>query len=111
MNIGKLRHRVTIEQLIVEQDSDGAQIESWVNPFGMDLWAEIQPLSGRELIASQSLQSEVKARIIIRYRDGVVPTMRVLHRGNIYNIAAVIPDIKTGKEYLTLQVTYGVNEG
>jgi len=111
MNIGKLRHRVTIESLVIEQDSDGAQIESWVNTYGTQVWADIQPLSGKELLASQSMQSEVKARIIIRYRDGVLPTMRILHRGNIYNIAGVIPDMKSGKEYLTLLCSYGVNEG
>lgn len=111
MNIGNLRHRVTIQQKTVELDSDGAQIESWVNVFGTDLWADIQHLSGKELISADMVQSEVKARVVIRYRDGVLPTMRVLHKDRIFDIKAVIPDNHTGNRHLTLQCAYGVNEG
>jgi SPP1 family predicted phage head-tail adaptor len=111
MNIGKLRHRVEIQALIVEIDSDGAQVETWVNQYSDKVWADIQPLSGREIIASQAVHSKVSARIVIRYKEFIVPSMRVLHRDKIYNISAIIPDSHSGKEYLTLLCTYGVNEG
>jgi SPP1 family predicted phage head-tail adaptor len=111
VNIGKLRHRIVIEALSVDIDSDGAQSELWIDWFGTPLWAEIQPLSGRELIAAQSIQSKVSARIIMRYREGIIPSMRVVHRGQYYNIEAVIPDQKSGKEYLTLMTSTGVNDG
>ena len=111
MIIGKLRHRIEIQALIVDIDSDGAQLELWTNQFNTQLWADIQPLSGRELIDAGAVQSKVNTRIVIRYRDGILPNMRVLHKNNIYNIEAIIPDKETGNKHLTLICTSGVNEG
>lgn len=111
MIIGKLRHRVTIQALITEIDSDGAQEDIWVNQYNTEIWADVQPLSGRELIEAGAVQSKVNTRIIIRYRDLMLPNMRVLHKNNIYNIEAIIPDKETGNKYLTLICTSGVNEG
>ncbi len=111
MNVGALRHRVTPQEFVVEQDSDGAVIETWVNPFNHDVWADIQPLSGKELLASQSFQSEVTARIIVRYKAEYNAKMRILHKNKIYNIKAVIPDADTGNRHLTLLCGEGLNEG
>jgi SPP1 family predicted phage head-tail adaptor len=111
MIIGKLRHRIEIQALIIDTDSDGAQSEAWSNNFNTQLWADVQPLSGRELIEAGAVQSKVNTRIVIRYREGVLPNMRVLHKNNIYNIQAIIPDKETGNKYLTLICTSGVNEG
>lgn len=76
-----------------------------------NIWASIEPLSGREFIAAQAGQSEIAARIVIRYRDGVDATQRILYRGKIYNIHGVLADVKSGLEYLTLPVSEGVNDG
>lgn len=111
MQAGALRHRITIEQRVDEVDSDdGALDESWAHAFG-PISAEIVALSGRELIAAQAVQSKISTRIRIRHRPGVVASMRALHRGVIYNIAAVIPDPTSGVDYMTLMCESGVNEG
>lgn len=110
MQAGRLRHRVTIEELLTEQDSDGATVEAWT-PIGPPVSAEIVALSGRELIAAQAVQSKVSTRIRIRYRPGIKPSMRVVHRDAIYNIEVVIPDMGSGVRSLTLPCTSGVNEG
>lgn len=111
MKAGALRHRVFIEDHISELDSDGAMVESWEPVFDGPVSAEIAPLSGRELIASQAVQSKVSVRIKIRYRAEVTARMRVVHRSAIYNIEAVIPDMQSGIRYLTLLCSTGVNEG
>lgn len=111
MIAGRLRHRVDFQRLEIVQDSDGAQEESWVNSFPTMISAEIMPLSGRELIAADSVQSKVNTRIRIRYRPDIASKMRVVHRGNYYNIEAVIPDQDSGINYLTLNCTSGTNEG
>jgi SPP1 family predicted phage head-tail adaptor len=108
---GALRHRITIERLTEEFDSDdGVVSESW-EPFAGPLSAEIVALSGRELIAAQAVQSKVSTRIRIRNRPGVVSKMRVLHREAIYSIVAVLPDPVSGVRYMTLMCETGVNEG
>jgi hypothetical protein len=37
--------------------------------------------------------------------------MRVNHNGTIYNIHGVLPDKKSGREYLTLACSTGANDG
>lgn len=110
MNPGRLRHRVTFEELTVELDSDGAQEEAWVAVWP-PLSAEITPISGRELIAAAATQSKVTTRIKVRYRPGFKPSMRAVHRDTIYNIEAVIPDPDSGIRFCTLLCSSGVNQG
>lgn len=103
---GRLRHRVKIEELVVELDSDGAQVEAWV-PFGDGRYlpAEISPLSARELIAAQAVHSKVTTRIRLRYRSGITASMRVRHRDMVYEIEGVIPDPDSGRRLVTLMTT------
>ena len=37
--------------------------------------------------------------------------MRVVHGSKVYNIAGVLPDAGSGREYLTLACSEGVNDG
>lgn len=108
MEPGRLRHRVTIEELVVTLDSDGGQVEDWV-PMTPLLPAEITPLSGRELIAAQATQSKVATRIVLRYRPGLdKASMRIVHRQTIYSVEAWIPDPKSGRRWTTAMCTSGV---
>lgn len=111
MQAGRLRHLVTFEEPIVDVDSDGAQVPTWAPLFGQPVFAEIAPLSGRELIAAQAVQSKVSTRITVRYRPGFKPSMRATHRGVIFNVSAVIGDQGSGIEWITLLCTSGVDEG
>lgn len=107
---GKLQHRVTLQQQQAAQDATtGEMLVTWADVA--DLWASVEPLSAREFIASAAGQSQVSARITIRYRAGVNATMRFLHRGKIYNVAGVLADKESGLEYLTIPVSEGVNDG
>ena len=114
---GRLRHRVTIQRHDYVRDTDdevvqnpqtGETLQEWVTLA--EVWAAIEPLSAREFLASQAVQSKVTAKIIIRHRD-VVATDRVLHNGKIYQIEGVLADKDSGLEYLTLPVSEGVNDG
>lgn len=114
MQAGKLRHRIQLQQQVQAQDPEtGAVVLAWQDwpAAGKKLWGSIEPLSARDFIAAQALQSQVTARIVIRHRDGVLPTMRALHRGKVYTIHGVLPDPVSGIEYLTLPVSEGVKDG
>lgn len=110
MKAGRLRHRVDLQALETVHDSDGAISEEWISLFPK-LSAEIMPLSGRELIAAASIQSNVQTRIKIRYRNGITTKMRIVHRGTIYNIESIIPDLDSGIRHLVLNCSSGMNEG
>ena len=112
MQTGKLRHYVTFQTPTVEIDSNGAATETWTDSFdGQQISAAIEPLSGRELIAAQQVHSRVTTRITVRYRPGMLPEMRVVHRGVYYNIEAVIPDDLSGFRHCTLLCYSGTNDG
>lgn len=109
MRSGTLRHRIQIQQRIHAQDDYGAPSITWSN-FA-DAWASVEPLNSREFIAAQSVQSEVTGKIIIRYLAGVKPSMRVVFESEYYNISGVLPDGKSGREYLVLMVVKGLTDG
>lgn len=107
---GKLRHRVAIERNQETPDADtGAMVPAWV-PVAT-VWASVEPLSGREFVAAQAVQANVSVRIVVRYRPDITPAMRIVHGGKVHNIAAVLADKDSGREYLTLMCDQGVNNG
>ncbi len=106
---GKLRHRVLIQQQVTTRDGDGVEQTAWIEVA--TVWASVEPLSAREFIQSGQTQSAVTARITMRHRDGLLPSMRLIHRGEIFNIAGLLPDKVSGLEYITIPVSAGVNDG
>lgn len=107
---GDLRHKGELQEQVVTQDAaTGAAIINWATVARP--WAQIKPLSARELMQSAATQSEVRGYIVIRYRGSVNASMRFVHRGKYYNIHGVIPDADSGIEHLTLAVGEGVNLG
>ncbi len=106
---GDLRHRVQIQQQFTTKDSDGIAQTGWVDVA--TVWASVEPLSAREFIQSGQTQAAVTSRITIRYRAGLLASMRLIHRGQVFNIAGLLPDKASGLEYITIPVSAGVNDG
>ena len=118
---GRLRHRIQIQRKVPLLDSNGNDQQdpnTGETPYLWELfhecWAAIEPLSAREFIQSQSIQSQVSARIIIRAFDGITAAMRILHapigRATVvYNIHGILRDKDSGVEYITFPVSEGVN--
>lgn len=114
VNAGKLRHRITFQSPGMTQDPmTGEMVDGWANVPGWEkVPASIEPLSVKDFIAAKATQSQLSARIVIRYRAGVLPSMRILHREKVYNIEGPpLADPDSGLEYLTLAVSAGVNDG
>ena len=110
MQAGKLRHWVMIQTPVNIQDpATGALTPSWQDTTSV--WAEVYFLSAREFIAAQAGQSEVTARITIRYRTDISAKCRIIFRGKFFNIEGILPDPISGLEYITLPCSQGVNDG
>jgi SPP1 family predicted phage head-tail adaptor len=104
MEAGKLRHRVTIQRNDQAQDpTTGAMYDYWL-PVA-SVWASVEPLSAKEFIASRSQQSEVSARVVIRARNDLDASMRIVHNGTTYGIVGILRDKDSGLEYMTIPVT------
>lgn len=101
MQAGRLRNKIDIEQLSAaspQQLNTGEPDESW-SVYLNDIWASVEPLSGRELFAAQEFHSEVTVRIRIRYRSGVNNRMRVVFGTKYYDIKAVIDPEERHREF------------
>jgi len=111
MRAGKLRHRITIQRPVYDQD----QVTGEVTITWMDAWtkvpAEVVPASVSQFVAAAAPQHKLTARIVIRYRAGLEATMRILHRGDVYDIQGVLADPDSGRDYLTLPCSSGLNNG
>jgi SPP1 family predicted phage head-tail adaptor len=88
MRIGKLRHKITIQEYSAARDSFGAETEGWNDKASV--FASITPISGKEYFASQQLNAEVTTKITIRYLEGITPKMRVVFGDRIFEIVSVL---------------------
>ena len=113
MRIGALGQRITLQQRTVAQDATGGQLATWTDVA--TVWAEVMPLTGRELIAAQAVASETSHQITMRWQPAfadpkTVAAMRVVFNGRHFNINAAINEDERNRT-LTLLVSEGMNEG
>jgi SPP1 family predicted phage head-tail adaptor len=108
---GELRHRITIQKPVTQQDPETGELTTnWVS-VATNIAAAIKPSSVREFVAAQAMQSQVTARIVIRYRAGLTAQMRILHGSKIYNPQGWLADPDSGIEYLSAPCSEGTNQG
>lgn len=88
MEIGRLRHRITLMRQVNEINDYGATITKWESVA--TVWAEVKPLSGREYFSAQQVQSEITTQIWLRHLDGIKPSMRVKFGKRFLEIVAVL---------------------
>lgn len=106
MRSGPLRHPIVIEAAERSQDPQTGEItETWTPIQAQPIWARWEWLSVRDFMAAQAGQSQIVARVTIRYRNGLDYKMRILYRGKIYNIEGLLPDAESGLEYITIPVS------
>lgn len=95
---GDLRHRVTLQKPVYSQDEFGQPENNWEDI--VTVWAKIEDISGREyFIAQQAPTAQVSTRIIVRWRSGVRPEMRIVHKDRIFDIKAAF-DPESRKRWL-----------
>jgi SPP1 family predicted phage head-tail adaptor len=85
-NAGKLRHRITIQS--PPDDVAFGDKGNWTD--FCTVWADIRPISGKELFEAQTIGSELSHKINIRYRAGIDSTMRIKFGDRYFYIISVI---------------------
>ena len=84
----KLTHKISIEIKSHNRDSIGGESDDVWTEF-IPAWAEVKPIRGAEFMSANSNQNSVSHRVNIRFRDGVLPEMRVKHKNRYLKIVAV----------------------
>ena len=94
MQAGRLNKRITIQSPATGQDATGEPTTGWTDVA--TVWASIVDVSGREYVAAGGMQNSAQTKITIRYRAGIVPSMRVVHGSDAYNVEAVLGQDRRG---------------
>ena len=110
MRAGQLNRQVSIrEPSTWTRSTDGEPIYTWSTVLTA-VWADKQPISGRELFTRDVRWSDVTTKFILRYSTVVNTKCKVIDLGDSsaeYDIKAVIDidDRQQGLELLTQRVT------
>lgn len=99
MEIGRLNQRVDLHQPTATKDAMGECVETFSKVASV--WAEVAPITGRELEAAQASHSEVDLKVIIRYYSGLTTRWRVIHGTKTYSIVAAL-NLQAGNKALKL---------
>lgn len=84
MNPGKLRHRIEIQEFKTKVDSGGFASKQWQTIARP--WAAVNGLYGKEFYEASAVQMQNTVKFKIRYRKGFDNSMRILFRGDYYEI-------------------------
>lgn len=88
---GKMRARITIERNTPSQDGFGEMDPSWATL--VTVWAEKEPLQGREAFGSDLQYSERPTVFRIRYASSIADLSvrdRVVDGSTVYDLVSVI---------------------
>lgn len=108
MRAGDLRRRISIQRRNTTQDTFGQAIPTWMDV--VVCWAGIEPLAGRELVTAQAVNAEITHQVVIRYRTGITPAMRVLYGTRFFNILSIL-NVDERNRQLTLGASEGLTKG
>jgi SPP1 family predicted phage head-tail adaptor len=99
---GDLRHRITFQQYDENATNENGfpldESQRWQDV--KTVWAMIKTDSNmryREFYEAAAEHSEKIIRFIVRYTKGITPKMRILYKGRIFNIIAVVNDDELNK--------------
>lgn len=87
MNIGHLRHRITIQQYSTTSDGQGGFTRSWTT-FATR-WASIEPIKGLDQFRDDQKRSRQMYKIMLRYLSGLNEKMRISYDGATYFIISI----------------------
>jgi SPP1 family predicted phage head-tail adaptor len=88
--IGRLRHRLTIEQAARTDDEGGGAALVW--EAVAEVWGAVEAVSGQESVGADRVTGSAIYSITIRYRDGIAPSMRFRREDEIFEILSVLDE-------------------
>lgn len=108
MDFGRNTRRIVLQRRVPGRLPSGQPTDTWETVA--QPWARPLGQSGREAIAAGRETPTRQLSLRIRYRTDVTPTWRVIYRGEVADIQAVLPD-EVGREHVDLVVTIGASRG
>lgn len=100
MRAGRLRHRLALQTRVGSSNSYSETEYTW-STFDT-VWAAIEPLSAKEQVVAAQNQSQTSHKITLRWRTGVLPTMRGVYDGRYFLFGAVLNRDERNRELTVL---------
>lgn len=88
MKAGDLRQSIILQVSQRTKNTMGEWCDSWTS--WQTVYAAIEPLSGKRYLEGKQLNAEVDGVVRIRWRPGVLPTMRILFGSRILQIVSLV---------------------
>jgi len=88
MQIGDLRHSVTIQYPTRVADGAGGFTVTWAT--AAEVYAAIWPISAKETVQAMGQAMTITHRIRMRYRANIRSSWRIKHGNRYYNIVSII---------------------
>jgi len=96
MRSGDLRHYITIQQAQISYNSISEPVQTWTT--WANVWAAVEPASGKNYYSARQLNAEVDGVCRIRYRSGLLPTMRILFGTRVLQIISIVNPKESNEE-------------
>jgi SPP1 family predicted phage head-tail adaptor len=88
--IGKMRHRLTLQEKIRTADGGGGFLHSWENITAQPVvYAAIETLPLREAMAFRQVSARATHKIHLHYRQDITTEMRLISDTKVYHILSV----------------------
>lgn len=106
MNIGELKHRITIQK-----KAEKKPLEDTTYADFKTVWAKVNNLYGKEFIEAQKVEANIPKKLIIRYIKDLDPSINpnackdfiITYKGISYNIL-YIDNIKEENKFMEIMV-------
>jgi SPP1 family predicted phage head-tail adaptor len=111
MNAGQLDQLITFDTPSVVQAANGEETITWVP--GVTVWAQVQPLTGREKLNADQVLADMDTRIRVRWSAdmmAITPKHRIRHGSTILNIVSLANQYALG-DALEIMCRSGTNTG
>lgn len=102
---GKLRDRVSVQSPTRSPNTYGETPQAWSDLA--ERWANVEPVTGKEITVGDQQQSQVTHRVQIRYDARVTADCRLIWEGRVLNVTAVMDPDGRKREMTLLCVEAG----
>lgn len=102
---GMMKRRVSLQRKGDTPDGAGGVTVAWTQYA--QPWASIKPKQGSEKLHSDRLDATGLSIVVMRYRDDVIESDKLVYRGKDYQIRSIV-NIEEADRFLELTIERGV---
>ena len=104
----RMNDRVTFQRPVVVRSTTGSETTTWADH--VTVWATVKDVSGDQRFLADETRNSVETKILVKYRQDITERMRVLYRGRVMDILAIV-EPSARMDYLDIRCRRGLADG